>query len=113
MALYRDGKNRNNSPHFSDSLKLKITFRISYKCKYVKIPNLVYFGSPSTVLSNTNRTIFIYNKVLSIFLNWKLTPIFALKWSIFRCKSKFRIIVGLVLWRNHRGTMSVNFTKID
>ena len=72
-------KNGNNSAHFSDYLKLKITIHISYKCKHVKVPNLVYIGSPSTVLSNTNRTIFIYNKVLSIFLNWKVTRIFCLK----------------------------------
>ena len=51
MALHRDGKNGNNNPHFSDFLKLKITICISYKCKHVKVPNLVYFGSPSTVLS--------------------------------------------------------------
>ena len=90
-----------------------MTIRISYKCKHVKVPNLVYFGSPSTVLSNTNRTIFTYDKVLSIFLNWKVTPNFALKWSIFRRESKFRILVCLLLWRNHRGALSVNFTKID
>ena len=113
MALHREGKNDNNSPHFSDFFKLKMTIRISYKCKHVKVPDLVYFGSPRTVLSNTNRTIFTYDKVLSIFLNWKVTPIFALKWSIFRRKSKFRIIVCFVLWCNHRGTLSVNFTKID
>ena len=101
MALYRDGKNGNYSPHFSDFLKLKITIRISYKCKHVKVPNWVYFGGPSTVLSNTNRTIFVYDKVLSIFLNWKVTSIFALKRSISRCKSKFWIIAWLVLWRNH------------
>ena len=77
-------KNDNNGPRLSDFFKLKMTIRISYKCKYVKVPDLVYFGSPSTVLSNTNRTIVTYNKVLSIFLNWKVTPIFALKWSIFR-----------------------------
>ena len=113
MALHRDGKNDNNSPHFSDFLKIKMTIRKSYKCKHVKVPNLVYFGSQSTVLSNTNCTIFTYDKVLSIFLNCKVTPIFALKLSIFRRKSKFRIIVCLVLWRNHRGTLSVNYTKID
>ena len=81
MALHRDGKNDNYSPQLSDFLNLKMTIRISYKCKHVKVPNLVYFGSPSTVLSNANRTIFTYDKVLSIFLNWKVTPIFALKWS--------------------------------
>ena len=113
MALHRNGKNDNNSPHFSDFLKLKMTIRISHKCKHVEVPNLVYFGSPSTVLSKTNRTIFTYDKVLSIFRIWKVTPIFALKWSIFCRKSKFRILVCLVLWRNHRGTLSVNFTKID
>ena len=113
MALHRDGKNDNSSPHFSDFFKLKMTIRISYKCKHVKVLNLVYFGSPSTVLSITNRTIFTYDKVLSIFLIWKVTPIFALKWSIFCSKSKFWILVCLVLWRNHRGTLFVNFTKID
>ena len=112
MALHRDGENSNNIPHFSDFLKLKITICISYKCKHVKVPNLVYFGSPSTVLSNTNHTTFIYDEVLSIFLNWKVTPIFALKWSIFRRKSKFRIFICLVLWCNHQGTLSVNFTNI-
>ena len=113
MTLHRDGNNVNNSPHFTDFMKLKITIRISYKCNHVKIPYLVYFGSPSTALSNTYRTVFIYIKILSIFLNWKVTPIFALKWSIFRRKSKFRIIICLVLWHNHRGTLSVNFTNID
>ena len=87
MALHRDVKNGNNGSHFSDFFKLKITIRISYECKHVKVPNLIYFGSPSTALSNTNRTIFIYDKVLSIFLNWKVTPIFALKWSILRHKA--------------------------
>ena len=96
MALHRDRKNDNNGPQLSDFLKLKMTIRISYKCKHVKVPNLVYFGSPGTVLSNTNHTIFTYDRVLSIFLNWKVTPIFALKWSIFRRKSKFQITVCLV-----------------
>ena len=77
MALHCDGKMAKIVLIFSDFFKLKITIRISYKCKHVKVPNLVYFGSPSTALSNTNRTIFIYEKVLSIFLNWKVTPIFA------------------------------------
>ena len=113
MALHSDGKKDNKNPQLSDFLKLKMTIRISYKCKHVKVPNLVYFESPSTVLSNTNRTIFTYDKVLSIFLNWKVTPSFALKWSICRRKSKFRILVCLVLWSNHRGALSVNFTKID
>ena len=113
MALHRDVKNGNNSSHFSDFFNLKITIRISYECKHVKVPNLIYFGSPSTALSNTNRFIFIYDKVLSIFLNWKVTPILALKWSILRHKANFRISVCLVLWRNHRGTLSVNFTKIE
>ena len=67
--------------------KLKITISISYDCKHVKVPDVVYFGSPSTALSNTNRTIFIYDKVLSIFLNWKVTPIFAFKWSILHHKA--------------------------
>ena len=96
MAFHRDGKNDNNSHQLSDFFKLQMTIRISYKCKHVKVPNFVYFGSPSTVLSNTNHTIFTYDKVLSIFLNWKVTQIFALKWSISRRKSKFRILVCLV-----------------
>ena len=75
MALHRDGKMTIIVLNYRIFLKI----RISYKCKNVKVPNLVYFGSPSTVLSNTNRTIFTYDKVLSIFLNWKVTPIFALK----------------------------------
>ena len=78
MTLHRDGKNDNNIPHFSDFFRLKITIRISYKCKHVKVPNFVYFGSPSTALSNTSRNIFIYAKGLSIFLNWKVTPFFCL-----------------------------------
>ena len=96
MTLHRDGKNGNNIPHFLDFFKLKITICISDKSKLVKVPNLVYFGSPSTVLSNTNCTLFIYDKVLSIFLNWKVTLIFTLKWLIFHRKSKFRIFVCLV-----------------
>ena len=68
MALHRDGKNDNTIPHFSDVLKLKITIRISYKCKHVKVPNLVFLEVQATVLSNTNHTLFIYDKVLSIFL---------------------------------------------
>ena len=87
MALHRDRKNDNNSPQLSDFFKLKMTIRISYKCKHVKVRNLVYFGSPSTVLSNTNRKIFPYDKVLLIFLNWNVTPISALKWPIDRRKS--------------------------
>ena len=47
MALHRDGKNDNNSPQLSDFLKLKMTIRISYKCKHLKVPNLVYFESQS------------------------------------------------------------------
>ena len=63
MALHRDVKNGNISSHFSDFFRLKITIRISYECKHVKVPNVVYFGSPNTALSNTNRTIFIYDKI--------------------------------------------------
>ena len=113
MALHRDAKMTIIVLNYRIFLNKKMTIRFSYKRKHVKVPNLVYFGSPSTVLSNTNRTIFTYDKVLSIFLNWKGTPILALKWSIFRLESEFRILVCLVLWRNHRGALSVNFTKID
>ena len=79
MKLHPDGKNDNNSPHFLDCFKLKNDNSYIFKCKHVNVPNLVYFGSPSNVLSNTNHTIFTYDKVLSIFLNWKVTPIFAFK----------------------------------
>ena len=49
MALQHNGKIGNNVPHFSDFLHLKITIHISYKYKQIKVPNLVYFGSPSTI----------------------------------------------------------------
>ena len=48
MPMHCYGKNGNNVPHFSDFLHLKIMIPISYKYKQVKVPNLVYFGSPST-----------------------------------------------------------------
>ena len=79
IALNRDGKNVTYSPHFRIFLN-KNTVCIFYKCKHIKFPFLVYFGSPCTALSNTYRTVFIYYNVLSIFLNWKVIPIFALKW---------------------------------
>ena len=53
MSLHCYGKIGNNVPHLSDFLHLKITIRISfllfisYKYKLVKVPNLVYFGSPN------------------------------------------------------------------
>ena len=42
MALHRDGKNYNNRPYFLDFFKLKMTIRISYKCKHVKVLNLLF-----------------------------------------------------------------------
>ena len=50
----------------------------------VKVPNLVYFGSPSIALFNGNRTISRYDQILLIFLIRAVTPIFALKGSVFR-----------------------------
>ena len=46
MALHHYRKIGNNVPHFSDFLHLKITIHISYKYKQIKVPNLVYLGSP-------------------------------------------------------------------
>ena len=59
MALYHYRKIGNNVPHFSDFLHLKITIHISYKYKQIKVPNLVYFGSPSIGSYNDNSTISI------------------------------------------------------
>ena len=77
IALLRE--NGNNVPHFSDVLHLEITIRISYSYKQVKVLNLVYFGSPSTASYNDYSTISINLQICSIFFNWKVTPIFALK----------------------------------
>ena len=43
MSQHCYGKVGKNVPHFSEFLFLKITIRISYKYKQVKIPNLEYF----------------------------------------------------------------------
>ena len=73
----------------------------------------VYFWSPSIALFNVNRTTSINDQNLLIYFNWEVTPIFALKGSAYRHQSKFRVLVCLVLWRNHRSTLSVDFTKIE
>ena len=59
MALHNNGKIGNNVPHFSDLLHLKITIHISYKYKQIKVPNLVYFGSPTIASYNNYSTISI------------------------------------------------------
>ena len=59
MALQHYGKIGNNVPHFLDFLHLKITIHISYKYKQIKVPNLVYFGSPSIASYNDYSTISI------------------------------------------------------
>ena len=59
MALHHYRKIGNNVPHFSDFLHLKITILISYKYKLIKVPNLVYFGSPSIASYNDYSTISI------------------------------------------------------
>ena len=59
MALYHYGKIGNNVHHFSDFLHLKITIHISNKYKQIKVPNLVYFGSPSIASYNDYSTISI------------------------------------------------------
>ena len=52
MALHHYGKIGNNVPHFSDILHLKLTTHISHKYKQIKVPNLVYFRSPSIASYN-------------------------------------------------------------
>ena len=52
MALHHNGKIGNNVPHFSDILHLKLAIHISHKYKQIKVPNLVYFGSPSIASYN-------------------------------------------------------------
>ena len=59
MALHHYRKIGNNVPHFSDFFHLKITIHISYKYKQIKVPNLVYFGSPSIAQYNDYSTISI------------------------------------------------------
>ena len=88
MALHHyEKKNGNNVPHFSDFLHLKITIHISYKYKQIKVTNLVYFGSTSNASYNDYSTISINLQIKSIFFNWKVTPILALKGQIFRHQS--------------------------
>ena len=83
MALHHYGKIVNNVPHFSDFIHLKITIHISNKYKQIQVPNLVYFGSSSIASYNDYSTISINLLIKSIFLNWKVTPIFALKGQFF------------------------------
>ena len=59
MLLHHYGKIGNNVTHVSDFLHLKITIHISYKYKQIKVPNLVYFESPSTASYNDYNTISI------------------------------------------------------
>ena len=59
MSFYCYGKIGNNVPNFSDCLHLKITIRISYKYKQIKVPNLVYFESPSIASYNDNSILSI------------------------------------------------------
>ena len=87
MALHHYRKIGNNIPHFSDFLHLKITIHISYKYKQIKVPNLVYFGSPNIASYNDYSTMSINLQIESIFFNWMVTPIFAVKGQIFRHQS--------------------------
>ena len=87
MALHHYGKIGKNVPHFSDFLHLKMNIHISYKYKQIKVPNLVYFRSPSSASYNDYSTISINLQIKSIFFNWKVTSIFALKGQIFRHQS--------------------------
>ena len=59
MTLHHYGKIGNNVPHFSDFLHLNITIQYSYKYKQIKVPNLVYFGSPSIASYNDYSTLSI------------------------------------------------------
>ena len=59
MSLHCYGKIGNNVPHFSDLLHLKFSIRISYRYKQIKVPNMVYFGSPSIASYNDYSTISI------------------------------------------------------
>ena len=59
MTLHRYRNIGNNVPQFSDFLHLKITIHISYKFKQIKVPNLVYFGSPSIASYNDYSTLSI------------------------------------------------------
>ena len=59
MALHHNGKMAIMFLIFSDFLHLKITNNISYELKQIKVPNLVYFGSPSIASYNDYSTISI------------------------------------------------------
>ena len=59
MSLHCNRKIGNNFPHFSDFLNLKTTIHIFYNYKQVKVPNLIYFGSPSIASYNDYSTISI------------------------------------------------------
>ena len=63
MSLHCYGKIGNNVPYFLDFLHLKITIHIFYKYKQIKVPNLVYFGSPSIASYNDCRPIVINLKI--------------------------------------------------
>ena len=63
MTLHHYRKIGNNVPHFSDYLHVKITIHISYKYKQIKVPNLVYFGSPNITSYNDYSTISIYLQI--------------------------------------------------
>ena len=87
MSLHCYGEIANNVPHFSDFSHLKITISIAYKYKQINVPNLIYFGSPSIALYNDYNTISINLHIKSIFFNWMVAPIFALKCQIFHYQS--------------------------
>ena len=59
MTLHHYRKIGNNVPLFPDFLQLKITIHMSYKYKQIKVPNLVYFGSPSIAPYNDYSTLSI------------------------------------------------------
>ena len=60
MLLQPYGKNGDNVPHYSDFFFVIMNYD-SYilQNEQFKVPNLVYFGSPSIALFNGNRTITI------------------------------------------------------
>ena len=59
MALHHYGKIGNNVSYFLGILHLKITIYISYYHKQAKVPNLVYFESPSIASYNDYSTLSI------------------------------------------------------
>ena len=52
MSLHCYRNIGNSVPHVLDFLHLKITIRLFYKYKQIKIPNLVYFRSQSIASYN-------------------------------------------------------------